>query len=168
MKILVIGSPGSGKSTFSRKLRDITGLPLHYLDMIFHRPDRTTVDRDEFDKALNEILAGDEWIIDGNYLRTLPLRLSAAEKVFFFDLTVEECLKGAESRIGTKREDLPWTETEFDEDFRRYIIDFPKDQLPKIEQLLEDCKDTKDIVIFRSRKEADRYLETLSAKTLNQ
>ncbi len=167
MKILVIGSPGSGKSTFARKLRDITGLPLHYLDMIFHRPDRTTVDRDEFDKALNEILAGDEWIIDGNYLRTLPLRLSAAEKVFFFDLPVEECLKGAASRIGTKREDLPWTETEFDEDFRRYIIDFPKDQLPKIERLLEDCKDAKDIVVFRSREEADQYLETLSAKNMN-
>ena len=167
MKILVIGSPGSGKSTFARKLRDITGLPLHYLDMIFHRPDRTTVDRDEFDKALNEILAGDEWIIDGNYLRTLPLRLSAAEKVLFFDLPVEECLKGAESRIGTKREDLPWTETEFDEDFRRYIIDFPKDQLPKIERLLEDCKDAKDIVVFRSREEADQYLETLSAKNMN-
>ena len=127
----------------------------------------TTVDRDEFDKELNEILAGDEWIIDGNYLRTLPLRLSAAEKVFFFDLPVEECLKGAESRIGAKREDLPWTETEFDEDFRRYIIDFPKDQLPKIERLLEDCKDAKDIVVFRSREEADWYLETLSAKNLN-
>ena len=44
-KIIVIGSPGAGKSTFSRQLRDITGLPLCHLDMINHRPDRTTVER---------------------------------------------------------------------------------------------------------------------------
>ena len=47
-KVIIIGSPGSGKSTFARKLRDITGLPLHYLDMIWHRPDKTTVSKEEF------------------------------------------------------------------------------------------------------------------------
>ena len=54
-KIIVIGSPGSGKSTFSRKLRDKTELPLYYLDTIFHNPDRTTVSREEFDHSLSEI-----------------------------------------------------------------------------------------------------------------
>ena len=158
-KIIVIGSPGSGKSTFARKLRDMTGLPLFYLDMLFHNPDRTTADRDVFDGRLKEILDRDRWIIDGNYIRTLPLRLEAAEQVFFFDLPPAECLKGAQSRIGTKREDLPWVETEFDADFRQYIIDFPEAQLPIIKDLLDGIKDTKDIVVFKSREEADRYLE---------
>ena len=49
-KIMIIGSPGSGKSTFARKLRDKTGLPLFYLDMIKHKPDRTTISSEEFDK----------------------------------------------------------------------------------------------------------------------
>ena len=55
-KIMIIGSPGSGKSTFARKLRDKTGLPLFYLDMIKHKPDRTTIPAAEFDKKLKEIL----------------------------------------------------------------------------------------------------------------
>ena len=70
-RVLVIGSPGSGKSTFSRKLRDVTGLPLYYLDMLYHNPDRTTVNRAEFDERLSRILELDQWIIDGTYRRTL-------------------------------------------------------------------------------------------------
>ena len=57
-KILVIGSPGSGKSTFSRKLRDKMGLPLYYLDMIYHKPDRTTVTQEEFDEKLSHMSVG--------------------------------------------------------------------------------------------------------------
>lgn len=74
-KAIVIGSPGAGKSTFSRKLRDMTGLPLYHLDMIWHRPNQTTVSKQEFDERLREILEKDCWIIDGNYSRTLELRL---------------------------------------------------------------------------------------------
>lgn len=50
-KILVIGCPGSGKSTFARR-RDRTGLPLYPLDLLWHRPDKTTVSETEFDAAL--------------------------------------------------------------------------------------------------------------------
>lgn len=39
-KVLILGCPGAGKSTFARKLRDKTGLPLYYLDMIWHKPDQ--------------------------------------------------------------------------------------------------------------------------------
>ena len=161
MKAIVIGSPGAGKSTFARKLRDITGVPLFYLDMIFHRPDRTTVGRDEFDRELGRILTLESWIIDGNYQRTLPMRFEAAEKVFYFDLPTEECLRGAAARIGTKREDLPWVEMELDSDFRQYIIDFPKDQKPKIDGLISQYRNSREIIIFKSRSEADYYLKSM-------
>ena len=55
-RIMVIGSPGAGKSTFSRKLREITGLPLYYLDTIWHKPDRTNISKEEFDTRLMEIV----------------------------------------------------------------------------------------------------------------
>ena len=158
-KIIVIGSPGSGKSTFARKLREKTQLPLHYLDMIFHNPDRTTVSREEFDQRLSEILETDEWIIDGNYLRTLPLRFENCTEVFLFDLPVEQCLEGAASRIGQVREDLPWVENEFDPEFRQYILDFQTDQMPRINELTEQYKDSRKITVFRSREEADNWLE---------
>ena len=73
-RIIVIGSPGSGKSTFARKLRDKTGLPLYYLDMIYHNPDRTTVSREEFELRLSDILETDEWVIDGNYQRSFWMK----------------------------------------------------------------------------------------------
>ena len=88
-KIIVIGCPGSGKTTFSEKLRDVTKLPLFYLDAIWHKADRTHISRDEFDARLSEILSLDSWIIDGNYSRTLERRISACDTVFLFDLPTE-------------------------------------------------------------------------------
>ena len=158
-KVIVIGSPGAGKSTFARKLRDKTGLPLYYLDMLYHNPDKSTVSREEFDKQLSEIVATDQWIIDGNYQRTLPLRFEKCDTVFFFDVPLEECLEGATARIGTKREDLPWVEEVFDEEFKQYIIDFPKDQLPIIYDLIDKYKNDKEIIVFESRAEADAWLK---------
>lgn len=160
-RIIVIGSPGAGKSTFARKLRDQTGLPLHYLDMLFHKPDRTTVDRETFDASLREILRQPAWIIDGNYRRTLPLRFEACTDVFLFDLPVEQCLQNAAERVGAVREDLPWVEPEFDPEFRRYILDFPTDQLPVIHDLIDRYRDTRSITVFRSHKEADDWLASL-------
>ena len=44
-RIIVIGCPGSGKSTLSRKLHKITGIPLFHLDMMYWNADRTIVDK---------------------------------------------------------------------------------------------------------------------------
>ena len=160
-KVIVIGCPGAGKSTFSRKLVAKTGLPLYYLDMIWHRPDRTTVTREGFDVRLSEIISRDEWVLDGNYLRTLPLRLKHCDTVFFFDLPLETCLAGAESRLGKDRVDMPWTENELDEEFRQWIINFPKQQLPIIELLLENYEQNVKIIKFKSHREADEFIESL-------
>ena len=160
-KIIVIGSPGAGKSTFSRALRDRTGLPLFYLDRLWHRPDRTNVSREEFDAALEEILRLDRWIIDGNYIRTMETRLRACDTVFLLDYPLDVCLEGARSRVGVQREEIPWVEEELDEEFRQWIIDFPKTKLPQIYQLLEQYGEGKEIHIFHSRDDADNYLESI-------
>lgn len=81
-KVIVIGCPGAGKSTFARKLRDFIGLPLYYLDMLWHRPDKTNISREEFDIRLKEILETEKWIIDGNYGRTLETRKKIAIRCF--------------------------------------------------------------------------------------
>jgi adenylate kinase family enzyme len=86
-KAIVIGCPGSGKTTFAEKLRDATGLPLFYLDAIWHKPDRTHISREEYDERLSEILQLSKWIIDGNYSRTIEHRIKASDTVFLFECT---------------------------------------------------------------------------------
>lgn len=159
LKVIVIGCPGAGKSTFARKLREFSGLPLYYLDMLWHKPDQTNISREEFDVRLNEMMKEEKWIIDGNYLRTLEMRLKECDTVFLLDYPLEICLSGAQERIGKRREDLPWLEIELDEEFRQWILDFQKDQLPCIYELLEQYQRDRRIVIFRSRKEADDYFK---------
>lgn len=161
-KIIIIGCPGSGKSTFARKLRDITGITLYYLDMIWHKSDKSNVSREEFNARLNEILKSDSWIIDGNYIRTLEIRLRECDCVFLMDFPIEICLSGAEERIGKKREDMPWLESEFDSEFKSWIENFPNEQLPRIYELLNKYKNDKKVIIFKSREEADKYLASLS------
>lgn len=164
-KIIIIGCPGAGKSTFARKLNQKLSFPLYYLDMIWHKPDKTTCSREEFDGRLREILEKDTWIIDGNYLRTLEMRLKEADTVFLLDYPLEVCLAGAMERIGKKREDLPFVETEPDEEFRQWILDFPGDQLPVIYRLLKQYESGREIFVFRSREEADRFCDRMWKNT---
>lgn len=160
-KVLVIGCPGAGKTTFARKLRDKLNLPLYYLDMIWHKPDKTTYTKEEFDSKLASILKEDEWIIDGNYSRTLETRIQKCDTVFYLDLPVEDCLKGAESRIGTIREDLPWVEDELDPEFREWIKEFPNVEIPIINEIVDRYKDSINLIVFKSRNEADNYIKEL-------
>lgn len=165
-RVIVIGCPGSGKSTFARSLRDITGLPLHYLDMLYHKPDRTTYSREEFDEKLRIILEKDEWIIDGNYNRTIPMRLERCDTVFWLDYPLEVCLDGVESRRNCPREDMPWIETEADGDFLDYIRDFGNTKRPAIEAMLSQAEG-KRIYIFHSREESSSFLEKLVKEVQN-
>ena len=159
-KVIVIGCPGAGKSTFARKLRDRTSLPLYYLDMIWHRADGTNISREAFVRQVSEIVGREQWIIDGNYLNSLEMRLQECDTVFLLDYPTELCLDGAKERIGKKREDLPWVEEEFDPEFRQWIEDFSRDQLPEIRRLLEQYGEGREVHVFHSRAEADDWLRT--------
>lgn len=156
-KIIVIGCPGSGKTTFSEKLRDKMGLPLFYLDAIWHKPDKTHISREKYDMRLSEILDLDSWIIDGNYSRTIEKRIKACDTVILFDLPVSVCLDGAISRLGKERYDMPWIDKELDPRLKKEIEDFPNKNLPVIYALLEKYSD-RNIVIFKSREETDIFL----------
>lgn len=86
------------------------------------------------------------------------MRLQACDMVFFLDYPLEVCISGVESRIGKGREDMPWIEEEFDPEFRQWILDFQKDQIPVMEELLKKYQNNKKIIVFRSREEAEWYL----------
>ncbi len=160
-KVIVIGCPGSGKTTFAVKLNKQTGLPLYHLDAIWHKPDKTHIPREDFDERIAEIFATPEWIIDGNYSRTIEMRLKECDTVFLFDLPAEVCLQGAIERIGKGRYDMPWLETELDPEFEQFIKEFSATTLPKIYELLDKYKKGKQIIVFKAREEADEYIKNL-------
>ena len=161
-KIIIIGCPGSGKTTFAEKLRDKVNFPLFYLDAIWHKPDRTHVSREDFDARLGEILALEAWIIDGNYSRTIERRIAACDTVILFDLPTEVCLDGAISRLGKGRYDMPWIDHELDPWLKKEIEEFPQKNLPRIYELLEEYKSGREIYIFKSRREADDFIEQIN------
>ena len=156
-KIIIIGCPGSGKSTFARNLAAKINLPLYYLDMLYWNADKTTVSKEVFRERLNNVISEDKWIIDGNYSRTIESRIIACDTVILFDLPVEVCLDGAISRLGKERYDMPWIDKELDPRLKKEIEEFPNKNLPDIYTLLEKYRD-KNIVVFKSREDADKFL----------
>lgn len=72
--------------------------------------------------------------------------------MFLLDYPVEQCLEGVQERVGSKREEMPWVEETLDENFRQT-------KLPHIYTLLKQYKDGIDIVIFKSRAEAEDWLK---------
>lgn len=136
------------QTTFAEKLNKRTGLPLYYLDAIWHKPDKTHVPREEFDQRILEIFATDEWIIDGNYGRTVEMRLKECDTVILFDLPTEVCLQGATERLGKDRYDMPWTEKESDSKFEGFIKDFADNSLPRLYELIEKYRAEKKQMIF--------------------
>ena len=156
-KVIVIGCPGSGKSTFSRALSQITGLPLTHLDMLYWNADKTTVERSVFIERLSEVLQKDAWIIDGNYGSTMELRMQECDTVFFLDYPADICLQGVKDRQGKPRPDMPWVETEEDTEFLEYIQNFQAESRPQVLELLQKYSH-KTIYVFQNRTEADVFL----------
>lgn len=160
-KIIVIGCPGSGKTTFAEKLNKCTGLPLYYLDAIWHKPDKTHISREEYDERLAEIFQTPEWIIDGNYNRTIEMRIQQCDTIFLFDLPTEVCIQGATDRLGKGRYDMPWIEKEIDPAFLKFIEEFSVNSLPKIYELIDKYNAKKQVIIFKSREDSDAYIKQL-------
>ena len=159
-RILVLGCPGSGKSTFARRLQEKTGLPLVHLDNVWWRADRTHISRDEFDRVLAGLLAGESWIMDGDYSRTYEVRLRACDTVIFLDYPEAVCMAGIVARVGQERPDMPWTEQQLDPELVALVQNYARDNRPLICALLEKYPD-KQALVFTSREEADRWLEQI-------
>jgi adenylate kinase family enzyme len=90
-RVVVTGLAGSGKSTFSRSLAAMTGLPLIHLDLHFWKPGWIAPSEDEWREKQRGLLAGDAWIADGNYHETLDLRVERADTIVFLDTPWSVC-----------------------------------------------------------------------------
>lgn len=161
-RILVIGCPGSGKSTFARELSRIYGIEVCHLDNLYWNADKTTVEKGVFLERLGKEMEKESLIVDGNFSSTMDMRMSWCDTVFFLDLSADICLESVRGRRGKARTDIPWIETEEDEEFMQFIKSFNDLRRPAILELIEKHK--KDTVVFTSRTEVNEYLYRLENK----
>ena len=165
-KVIVIGSPGAGKSTFSRKLRDVTGLPLYYLDMIWHKPDRTNISREELVAEQKKIMENRSWIIDGNYKRTLAERLRYADTVLLLAYSRTRCLWQIFRRLrefrGRTRPDLAdGCPERIDGEFLRFVWNFNRRVLPEMRRILAKRPAECTLHEFHTPVETEHFLASL-------
>lgn len=161
-RILVIGCCGAGKSTLSGALSEKTGLPVIHLDALFWKDNWTESTREEMDAAIMSAAQADAWIMDGNYSRTLPMRLAFCDCVIFLDYPRYVCMWGVFKRIlkfyGKCRPDMGKNCPErLDFQFLKYVWNFEKKQKPKLLSYLDDAK--VPIFTIKSRKECYSFME---------
>ena len=170
-RILVMGSSGSGKSTFAQRLSAITGIPMVSVDALFWRPGWVEPDRAEFRERLAEAARQPRWIMDGNYLSHLvELRRDACDSVIWFDLPRWICMLGILTRIATsygrvRPEMAEGCPENIDLEFLRYVWTFREQQRPKLLAYFEGLRPDQSLICFTSRKQADRYLGELKPVT---
>lgn len=166
---MIIGCGGSGKSTLSKKLHQITGLELIHLDQVFWTPGWKELPLSEWIAAHTNILATkNQWILDGNYGSTMDSRLEKADTIIFLSmptyLLLYRVLKRTFQHYGESRPDMPANCPErISFKFLHYILFYNKTRTPNILKKLEVAKkEGKQVFILRTKKEVEDFIKIMT------
>lgn len=162
-RILIIGSNGAGKSTFSFALAEKLNLPLIHIDQIYWHGNWEVTPPEDFQERLLQEVQKDEWIIEGNNVRSLDQRLRYADTVFWFEFPPLLCTKDIIRREvryrGKARPDMPETcISKFQLSFLRYAWNFNKTYRERITKLLREAAHV-DVIRFTNRRQVKKYLQ---------
>jgi adenylate kinase family enzyme len=162
-RILVIGSSGAGKSTFSRRLGEITDIEVIHLDKLHWRAGWVEPSKIEWRKMVEDNLKKEAWIMDGNYSGTLALRLEKCDTVIFLDIPHTVCAWRVLKRffLYRKRSRPDMAEgcvEKFDWKFVKWTWNYPKRSKPRVEELLKQFQNSITITRLKSNKEVKNFL----------
>lgn len=168
-RVAIIGSGGAGKSTLARKLGEITGLAVIHLDREYWRPGWTETPKPEWKARVEELVTGEEWIIDGNFGGTMEIRLAAADTVVLLDFPRMLCMYRAIKRAVTYRNrtrpDMgPGCTEKLDLAFLRWIWQFPGKTLATIEGRLAKLGPEVKLIRLHSPNEVEAFLSEVRSK----
>ena len=165
-RVMIIGCGGAGKSTLARKLGEKTGLPVVHLDQIYWSPGNWQhLEKEEFDSLLMTELEKTCWILDGNFNRTMELRLAKCDTVIYLDFNRFTCIFGWLKRVitnwGTARPDMaPGCGEWFDPEFAKWLWNFNKQNRTRYLKFLAEQTDKK-VYVFQNRRQVDRFLSNI-------
>lgn len=129
-RVMIVGTSGVGKTTLAGHVAAATGLPVTHLDMLAWQAGWVRRPAAEFERELDAVLAGERWIVDGNYIKSLPERVGRADTLILIDLPLWQCLARVFRRWWRNRgqgrhdlpegciEPLPWT-------FLKWVLSAP-------------------------------------------
>jgi adenylate kinase family enzyme len=162
VRILVLGSSGSGKSTFARRLGGKLGIDVIHLDAFYWQPNWIETPQDDWNRILIRLLEGDRWVMDGNYTGSLPLRLKYSDTVVFLDLGRILCLLRCVGRFldfrgGNRPELARGCNEKIAADFLKWIWNYPKDVKPRVMEYLENYPDIK-VIFLKSDEEISDFI----------
>lgn len=163
-RVLVFGCSGSGKTTLADSLGQITGYPVTHLDELFWQPGWKQLPGPEFRARQEELVARENWIIDGHYRSTMDIRLPAADTVIFLDLPRRTCLRRVlvrSARRYGRSGPAPGCTERFELEFMRWVWRWQQDARPLIaSELRTHARHTRQLLISSSR-EAKLLLNTV-------
>ncbi len=163
-RVAIVGSPGAGKTTFSRQLAERTGLPLVHLDEQFWRPGWVETPRDEWIDRQSELVAAPRWIIEGNYSRTFDLRFARADTLLVLRAPRLVCVTRILGRVMREwhlETQAPGCPEHFDLDFLRLVWNFPRQSVPRLDEALSRAPSSLVVVHLAGAAQKSRYLDSL-------
>lgn len=160
-KIIVIGIPGAGKSTFSKRLGSLLNIPVYHLDKYFWGDNMQEMSQNDFRQMQVDLMKEDQWVIDGNFTRSIDLRIKQADTIIFFDFPRIMALWRTIKRFfryfnkvrpdmgGNNKELLRWKHLKF-------IMQYPRHE---IYETIRTHSQNKRIFIFHNSRQATDFLK---------
>lgn len=165
-RVVIVGSGGSGKSTLAIQLGELLELPVCHLDALWWRPGWVEAGEEQFDAQLMAVVRSDSWIIDGNYSRTLDMRLQRADAAIMLDFPRTLCLyrvlKRRVTYAGKARPDMaPGCPEKVDWEFLRWVWDYPGRSRQRVIETLDDFGRANTVLFLRRPREQAALLDEL-------
>ncbi len=168
-RVAVFGNSGGGKSTLSKRLAEITGLPLVALDLIQYKPGGAKVSDEDYKAAHDRILKQEQWIIDGfGSLDTVWERLAVADTLVYIDMPVilhywwvtKRFLKGSFVPPENWPQGSPLLQSTLNSYYTVWLCD--RKLTPKYREYVNQAKEVKQVYHLQSPEDVNNFYQTVS------
>ena len=171
-RVIIIGSAGSGKSTLAQQLGDKLHLPVVHLDKYYWKPNWVPTPNEEWDRIVEAFTSEDHWIIDGNYSRTMDIRMKRADLIIFLDMPRWLCLyRILKRRIMYHKKTRPdmndGCQEKIDYEFFKWVWNYRKRSRKGTLDKLEQVNDQQQVIIARNRKDVSEILSRIIVSTIH-